>query len=134
MTTVPVAVKMTGASEPAVALNVFAPALGPRVHEPTVAIPAASVGTEPPLTEPPPLCTTNSTVTPATGAPFWSVTRTDGAGETALFAAPVSVVLVVATIVVGTEGSVPLSPLHALNASTTIAAVDRSAMRVDLLM
>src|SRR5437660_5359814 len=44
---VPVAVNVTGLpdSEPDVAVSVFAPAVGPRVHLPTAAIPLASVVT-----------------------------------------------------------------------------------------
>ena len=118
-------------SEPAEAVNVFGPAPGPRLHEPTVAIPEASVATDPPVTEPPPLVTTKFTVTPAIGSAFWSVTRTDGAGETALPTAAVRVVVVVATIAVGTGGSTVFPPSQAMHASTTAAAAVLSAIRAD---
>ena len=117
---------MTGASEAAVAVNVFGPAPGPRVHEPTVAIPEASVATDSPVTEPPPPVTTKFTVTPAIGSAFWSVTSTDGAGETTLLTGPVSDVVVVATTAVGTGGSTVVPPSQAMQASTTAAALDLS--------
>jgi hypothetical protein len=133
-TTVPVAVNTTGVSAPVEALKVFTPALVPSVHEPTAAIPDASVATLAPVTEPPPLVTAKLTVTPAIGAAFWSVTRTDGAGETTLFAALVSEVLVVATIAVGTGGSTHFPPSQAMHASTRAVAIDLNAMRFDFFV
>lgn len=130
----PVAVKMTGVSEPTDAVNVFGPAPAPRLHEPTVAIPDASVVTDPPVTEPPPAVTTKFTDTPAIGTAFWSVTSTDGAGETTLLTAPASDVVVVAASVVGTGGSTELPPSQAMNASATAAAVNLSPIRADFFM
>jgi hypothetical protein len=97
-----------------------------------VAIPEESVATDPPVTEPPPPVTTKLTVTPAIGSVFWSVTRTDGGGETVLLASAVSDVLVAATIEVGTGGSTPFPPSHAMQANTTAAMVDLNATRADL--
>ena len=81
-----VAVKVTGepVSEPEVALKVFAPVVVPNVHEPTVAIPLASVVAVVPVAEPPPDATANVTLTPDTGLPPASVTTTDGGVATAV--------------------------------------------------
>src|SRR5439155_914737 len=84
---VPVAVKVTGlpVSVPDVAVRVFGPAVGPRVHDVTAAIPFAFVGTGVVgLTVPPPEATAKVTLTPATGLPFASRTVTAGATSTAV--------------------------------------------------
>ena len=88
---VPVAVNVTGdpAREPEVAVRVFEPAADPSVHDPTVAIPDASLVALAPVTEPPPEATANTTATPDTGFPRESVTFTDGASATAEPAAAV---------------------------------------------
>jgi hypothetical protein len=119
-------------SVPVEAVSVLSPALVPSVHDPTVAIPEASVATDWPVTEPPPPVTTKVTVTPAIGSLFWSVTRTDGGGDTAVLASAVNDVLVFATIEVGTGGSTPFSPPQAMHANTTAAAVGLNATRADL--
>src|SRR5439155_191400 len=78
---VPVAVNVTGlpVSVPDVAERVFGPAVGPRVHDVTAAIPLAFVVTGVAgVTEPPPDATANVTPTPATGFPFASRTTTEG--------------------------------------------------------
>src|SRR5262249_40141903 len=54
----------------AVAVRLFAPALVPSVHEPTVATPVRSVVCERPVAEPPPEATLNVTATPETGLPY----------------------------------------------------------------
>jgi hypothetical protein len=66
---VAVAVKVTGepVSPAEVAVNVFDPALAPKVHEPTVAIPEALVVVAAPVIEPLPLATAKVTLTPETG-------------------------------------------------------------------
>src|SRR5206468_1813150 len=58
----------------------------PSFHEPTVAMPAAFVVALPPVSEPPPLPTANVTDVPETGLPNASVTSTDGADATFVFA------------------------------------------------
>jgi hypothetical protein len=68
----PVAVNVAGLPEEivaplAVAVSVFAPAVGPRVQEPTVAMPWAFVVAVAPVTLPPPDATAKVTVTPANG-------------------------------------------------------------------
>src|SRR5439155_1231775 len=77
---VPVAVNVTGLpeSDPDVAINVFWPAVGPRVQLPTVAIPFPSVVCAAPVILPLAVPTTNVTDTPETGLPNASVTITDG--------------------------------------------------------
>ena len=82
----PVAVKVSGDPvRPAdVAVNVFAPAVVPRVQEVTLAIPEEFVVAEPPSTDPPPEATAKVTERPGTGLPPASVTSTDGAVATAL--------------------------------------------------
>jgi hypothetical protein len=78
-------VKVTGDPEstPEVAVIVLAPAVVPRVHEPTVAIPEAFVVAERPVPEPPPVATAKVTEVPDTALPPESVTRTAGAIDTA---------------------------------------------------
>ena len=128
---VPVAVKVTAVRLATEALSAFRPAVVPRVHEPTVAIPDASVATDALLTEPPPLSTRKLTVAPAMGAPFWSLTSTDGAGETGLPATPESDVLEFAVIVVATEGSAVFSLVQATYASRTVTELSLNAVRLD---
>jgi hypothetical protein len=72
------ALNETAPNDPVVALRTFAPTIGPRVHEPTVAMPAAFVMAPAPATDPPPDATVKVTVTPGVGLPFASFTRTDG--------------------------------------------------------
>jgi hypothetical protein len=79
-----VAVNETAARDPVVAVRTFVPTIGPRVHEPTVAIPAAFVEAAAPVTEPPPDATAKFTVTPDIALPFASFTSTEGAVATAL--------------------------------------------------
>src|SRR6266498_1935159 len=88
--TVALAVNITGlpASPGAVAVRVFAPAVGPRVHDPTAAMPSAPVtsgvvGS----TDPSPDATAKVTDTPATGFPLASFTITAGGIATAVPAA-----------------------------------------------
>jgi hypothetical protein len=88
---VPVAVNVTGlpVSDPDVAVSVFDPAAGLRVHEVRVAIPSdpvltGVVGATVPL----PAAGVNVTATPATGFPFASFTITDGGEVTAVPAVP----------------------------------------------
>src|SRR5439155_6001226 len=84
---VPVAVNVTGlpVSPLDVAVSVFGPAVGPRVHEVMAAIPLAFVLTGAVgLTVPPPEATANVTRTPATEFPFASRTITDGSTATAV--------------------------------------------------
>ena len=59
--------------------------------------------------------------------PFWSVTRTAGASATGVPATPVWVVGLAATTLVARGASVPPSPLHAANSTTSapIAATRR---------
>jgi hypothetical protein len=71
------------------------------------------------------------TIAPAIGAPFWSLTTMEGAGETGLPATPDSDVAEFAVIVVGTEGSTAESPLQAMYASRSIAEVSLNLERVD---
>jgi len=85
---VPVALNVTGlpVNPVEVPVRVFVPAIVPRVHEVTVAMPSlpvvtALVGS----TAPPPDVTAKVTDTPGTGLPNWSVTRTDGGVDTAVF-------------------------------------------------
>lgn len=77
---VPVAVKVTGDpdSDPDVAVTVFEPAVVPSVHVPAVAMPLLFVVAFAPVMDPPPDATANVTVTPLTGLPAASVTRTAG--------------------------------------------------------
>lgn len=60
-----VAVKVTGVSDPTVAVIVLGPAVGPSVQLPTVALPEAFVVTPASVTDPPPAVTANVTITPA---------------------------------------------------------------------
>jgi hypothetical protein len=78
---VPVAVKVTGDSEPLVAVRVLVPTV-PRVQLPTVAIPFVPVVCEFPDTEPLPVAVEKITVTPLTGVPFTSFTITLGGTAT----------------------------------------------------
>src|SRR5882762_3245203 len=66
---VPVAVNVTGLpmSPLDVAVSVLVPAVGPSVHDVTVAIPLAFVVCVDPVTLPPPVATAKVTATPATG-------------------------------------------------------------------
>lgn len=121
---VPVAEKVTAVSAPVEALNVFGPAVVPRIHDPTVAIPEPSVCTDAPVTEPPPPATANVTVTPAAGDPFSSLTITEGDGETAVPATPVSDVLEFAAMVAGADGVTLLSPPHAMHVSNPMIVID----------
>src|SRR5947208_2605497 len=84
---VPVAVKVTGlpVSPVDVAVSEFGPAVGPKVHEVTSAIPLAfAVTGVVGVTQPPPDATANVTVTPATGLPVASCAITDGVTSTAV--------------------------------------------------
>ena len=67
-----------------VAVSVFVAAVAPNVHEPTVAMPDASVVAVSPVAEPPPVATANVTEIPALGLPPESVTRTEGGIVTAV--------------------------------------------------
>ena len=72
-------------SDPDVAVSVFDPAVGLRVHEARVAIPSDPVLTGVVgVTVPLPAAGVNVTATPATGFPFASFTITDGGDVTAL--------------------------------------------------
>jgi hypothetical protein len=75
---------VTGIRFPLEAVSVLLPAVEPSVQLPTVAIPEAFVACEAPVTEPPPLATANTTITPLTGIPLASVTVTAGATATAV--------------------------------------------------
>src|SRR2546425_1133064 len=67
------------------AVSVFGPAVGPRVHDVTVAMPLVPVVTAVVgVTVPPPDVTANVTATPLTGLPLASCTITDGSTGTAL--------------------------------------------------
>jgi hypothetical protein len=84
---VPVAVKVRGlpASVPDVAVSVFVPAVGPRVHDVAAATPSAPVVTgDVGVTVPLPGGTANVTATPATGLPLASLAITAGGDRTAL--------------------------------------------------
>ena len=82
---VPAAVNVTG--EPMrlsfVTVNVFDPTDVPSIQLPTVAIPLAFVVTDAPVTEPPPVATTNVMFTPIAGLLNSSTTITLGAVPTA---------------------------------------------------
>ncbi len=82
----PVALKVTGEPESRalVAVTVFAPAVAPSIHLPTVATPEALVTAVAPVREPPPAVIANVTLAPATGWFHASVTRTLGATATAV--------------------------------------------------
>jgi hypothetical protein len=131
-----VAVNVTAASEAAEALSTFAPAAVPSVHEPTVAIPDASVVTDPLATEPPPLVTAKVTATPGIGAPVWSLTTIDGDGATTLPTPPVRVVTEFAvsddgTAGPGPDGPPPSPPPQAMLASNTTIADDLAAITLN---
>src|SRR5688500_11538354 len=81
-TAVPVAVNVV-VSVPTVATRVFAPAVGPSVHEPGEATPSALVCADAAPMLPPPV-TANATVTPAIGCPRFDTTRTVGTMGTAV--------------------------------------------------
>jgi hypothetical protein len=81
---VDVAVNATGVRPPKVALTTLVPVVGPSVHEPTVAMPAAFVDAVAPVTDPPPDTTAKVTDTPDAGLPLASLTMTDGGIGTAL--------------------------------------------------
>ena len=82
---VPVAVKVTGLpeSDPDVAVTVFVPAVGLRVHDVSAAIPSLPVLTGVVgVTVPLPAARVNVTATPATGFPLASLMITDGGEPT----------------------------------------------------
>src|SRR5207245_2790641 len=83
---VPCAVNVTGlpAKDAEVAVNVFDPAVAPRVQLPTVAIPFASEICAAPVTLPLAGPAANVTDTPEIGLPNVSVTTTDGGTGTAV--------------------------------------------------
>ena len=83
---VPCAVNVTGlpAKDAEVAVNVFDPAVAPRVQLPTVAIPFASEVWAAPVTLPLAGPAANVTDTPEIGLPNASVTTTDGGTGTAV--------------------------------------------------
>jgi hypothetical protein len=78
-------VNVTGepVSPEAVAVIVFAPAVVPSVHDPTVAMPEEFEVVVNDVPDPPPVATAKVTDRLATGLPAASVTRTDGAVATA---------------------------------------------------
>src|SRR5690606_20384963 len=80
----PLAVNVIGlpARPAALAVTVLAPVAGPRVQEPTVAMPSAPLSTDAPATVPPPDATAKVTDTPATTLPPASVTLTAGGNGT----------------------------------------------------
>ena len=120
----------TAVSVPDVALRTFAPATGPSVHEPTVAMPASFVVTVSPETDPPPLTNAKVTVTPAIGDPFWSFTITEGGGVTAAPTMPVTDVAEFAANAVATGGPVTegvLSPPQLMQASRRNAGANQAA-------
>jgi hypothetical protein len=129
-----VAVNETALSVPEVALRTFAPVVGPSVHEPTVAMPLAFVVAVGPETDPPPLTTVNVTSSPATGEPFWSVTTTDGDGETGAPAVPVIDVEELAASDVATSGTAGvLSPLHPTSASRATEETSRALRKENFI-
>ena len=65
-----------------VAVRVFVPALVPKVHDATVAIPAALVVAAAPVIEPLPLATAKVTLTPETGLLLASLMMTEESTET----------------------------------------------------
>ncbi|MBK6422321.1 MAG: hypothetical protein IPF77_08915 [Gemmatimonadetes bacterium] len=79
-----VAVMVTGASVPTVAVRVLAPTCVPSVQLPTAATPLASVVSTAPVSAPPPEATANVTWIPGTPRPFLSRTWTEGATATAV--------------------------------------------------
>ena len=83
---VPVAVKVTGlpVRPEAVAVRVFVPAVGPRVHDVAAAMPSAPVVAVGGVTVPLPGAAAKFTVTPPTGLPLASFTITEGGGVTAV--------------------------------------------------
>src|SRR5690606_22042779 len=80
---VAVALNVAVAPPGAVATSVFAPADGPSVHDPTVAMPDPFVTGVAAVTVPPPTVTANVIVAPDTALPNASCARTDGASTTA---------------------------------------------------
>ena len=121
------ALKVTEPSPPAVAESVLRPTALPTAQLPTVAIPAALVTWSAPVAEPPPATTAKVTATPSTGLPKASVTKTEGATETAVWitgfcpspvlstirvGGPASAVAetVVGTITPGTDASIACGP------------------------
>lgn len=125
-----VAINVIAVNVPTEAFSAFAPTVAPRVQL-TVATPDAFVLADAALTDPPPLNTRKLTTAPDRGAPFWSLTRTEGAGATAVAATPVSVVDENATIVVGTDGSTGFSPLQAMYPSNKTAGATLKELRMD---
>jgi hypothetical protein len=75
----PVAVKTAGCSPATRASTVFVPGVAPSVTPPAAATPCALVVWVGPVTAAPPAVGANVTLTPATGFPNWSTTRTVGA-------------------------------------------------------
>jgi hypothetical protein len=126
---VEVAVNATALRVPEVALRTLGPAVGPSVHEPTVAMPEASEIAVAPETDPPPLATANVTVTPLIGDPFWSSMTTDGGGVTTEPATPVMDAEELAASVVATGGPVFVSLLQLVKASNRNTGASRAALR-----
>ena len=132
--------KVTALSVPEVALRTFAPVTGPSVHEPTVAMPKASVVTVAPETDPPPLTTAKFTDTPLIGDAFWSFTITEGGGVTAAPATPVTEDEELAASDVATggggggggAGGAVDSPLQLMYASRSNAGASRAALTESL--
>jgi hypothetical protein len=96
---VPVAVNVTGLSDPDEAVRLFGPAAGPSFQLPTVAMPLALDVAVPPVTDPPPVATAKVTVAPEMALPFASVILTDGAvatfdPATAVWAFPTTIIRV----------------------------------------
>lgn len=109
------AVNVTTGREPAAAVRVFAPVLVPNIHAPGVATPELSVTALARGTDPPPLATVNTTVTPETALPDWFRTITDGSTDSCCPTVPVSVVgetalMLAATTTGGGGGRVGPSP------------------------
>jgi hypothetical protein len=132
-----VAEKVTGepASDPEVAVSVFAPAVMPRVHEVRVAIPDAFVVTaDAGRREPPPEATAKVTETPATTLPPESVTRTDGAIATALPAVAVWLLPALTAIVAAEPApvgcTVVVTEVSPDDAKVSVWVVDESPAKV----
>ena len=91
------------------AVRVCGPGCGPRIHAVTVAIPDASVTIAVDGMTSPPSLAENVTEAPATGAPFSSVTLTDGAIGTLLPAAPCCASPATTVSRAGTSGAATLN-------------------------
>jgi hypothetical protein len=109
------------------ASTLLLPATGPSVHEPTVAMPLASVRTSAPDTVPPPSLTENMTEAPASGLELAPVTRTAGDGETTAPTVPAMVVALTASTRAGCSTVVGLSDPQALIAMRRTPAAHRGA-------